>query len=135
MISPNFRIVLFVFMAFALVSCARSRESFYFGNYSEAEQLYNKGEYDKAIQKYQVYRDENPEGNLAVISLYYIGKSKAALGQIEEAKKIFEQIIKDHPDIVWANFSETQLKEMSPVLPAAPEKKSEAAPSAPAKAN
>ena len=105
-------------------SCGRNHESFYFGSYSEAEQLYNHGEYEKAIQKYQAYRDENQEGNLAVISLYYIGKSRAALGQNDEAKKIFEQIIKDHPDAVWANFSETQMKQLgtgNPVEPAAEE--------------
>jgi hypothetical protein len=31
---------------------------------------------------------------------------------VEEAKKIFDKIAQEHPDLVWANFSKTQLKEL-----------------------
>jgi TolA-binding protein len=95
------------------LACAPKRpENFYFGEYSDAESLYNRGQYEQAIQKYQSYLDENPEGNLAVISQYYIAKSHLALGHFEDAKRIFQSIITKHPDVVWANFSETQLKEV-----------------------
>ncbi len=99
-------------LAFCLlaVSCAHNTETFYFGDYSQAEQLYNKGRYEKAIQKYQAYMDENPEGNLSVISQYYMAKSHAALGHLDEARKMYQDIISQHKDLVWANFSETQLK-------------------------
>ncbi len=95
-----------------LSACARNPEKFYFGAYSEAETLYRKGDYERAIQKYQAYTDENPEGNLAVISQYYIARSHASLGHKDEAVAIFQRIIKDHPETVWANFSETQLKQI-----------------------
>ncbi len=108
----HFQLLFCMILLMGVTSCAHNRESFYFGNYSEAEQLYNQGEYEKAIQKYQAYRDENLEGNMAVIALYYMGKSHAALKHTDEAREIFQQIIKDHPDAVWANFSETQLKEL-----------------------
>ena len=98
---------------FGLAACAhKNPESFYFGNYSEAEALYNRHQYEKAIQKYQTYIDENPEGNLALISQYYIARSHEALGRVEDARKIFQKIVSEHSDTVWANFSETQLKEM-----------------------
>jgi TolA-binding protein len=93
-------------------ACAHNPESFYFGKYSEAEKLYNKGKYQEAIGKYQAYLDENTQGNLAVISNYYIAKSYVALGKPEQAKPIFEKIIKENPDVIWANFSKTQLAEM-----------------------
>lgn len=103
----------FCLLVFGISSCAYEHpENSYFGNYSEAEQLYRRGQYEKAIQRYQAYIDENPEGNLAVISLYYIGKSRRALGQIAEAKSIFQKIMHDNPDLVWANLSETQVKEI-----------------------
>lgn len=107
-------LVIFLFMiGLGVSSCAnKTSESFYFGNYSEAEALYNKGQYEKAIQKYQAYVDENPEGNLALISEYYIARSKAALGKTDEAKALFQKIVKEHQDTVWANFSETQLKDL-----------------------
>lgn len=94
-------------------SCAhKTSENFYFGNYSEAEALYNRGEYEKAIQKYQGYIDENPEGNLALISQYYIARSHAALGRGDEAKRLFQKIVEGYPKTVWANFSESQLKDL-----------------------
>lgn len=106
--------VLILLSTVLLSACARTRgpEHFYFGNYSEAEQLYSKGEFEKAIAKYQAYVDENPEGNLAVIAQYYMGKSYAALGQNEQARELYQKIAKEYPDLVWANFAETQLKEL-----------------------
>jgi TolA-binding protein len=101
-------------------ACAHQSERFYFGNYSQAENFYNKGEFERAIQKYQAYIDENPEGNLAVIAAYYMARSHAALGHKEEARVLFEGIIKNHPQVVWANFSETQLKELESVTPSNP---------------
>lgn len=96
-------------------ACARrqSVDNFYFGAYSEAEVLFNRGEYEKAIQKYQAYIDENPSGNLAVIARYYMGKSYAALGKQDEAKALFEKVSRENPELVWANFSQSQLKEMA----------------------
>ncbi len=107
-------IILLLICSAVIVSCARNKgpERFYFGNYSEAEKHFNKGEYKDAIVKYQAYLDENPEGNLAVISQYYIGKSHAALGNNDEAKAIYRQVINAHPDLVWAKFAQTQLQEL-----------------------
>lgn len=104
-----------------LSSCAaRKSQNFYFGNYSEAERFYSKGEYKKAIEKYEAYREENPEGNLAVIAQYYMAKSHQALGEVDQAKALYETIVKEHPDLVWANFSQTQLKELSKAGTSAP---------------
>ncbi len=103
------------FLVLALTSCKHrftGPDSFYFGAYSEAEALYNQKQYERAIQKYQAYIDENPEGNLAVISQYYMGRSHASLGHVEEAKSIYQKIVQDHPNLVWANFADTQLKEL-----------------------
>lgn len=99
-------------------------ETYYFGTYSEAEKFYNQQSYEKAIAAYQAYIDENPEGNLAVIARYYIGKSHLALGHNAEAKAAFEEIVQKHPDSTWGNFAQTQLKDMgatpTPVATPAP---------------
>lgn len=115
--------LLYPFVLFCLVgisACAHQSEKFYFGDYSQAENFYQQGDFERAIQKYQAYIDENPEGNLAVIAAYYMARSHAALGHKEEAKALFEDIIKNHPQVVWANFSETQLKELESVTPSNP---------------
>lgn len=109
------KLFILLLAAVTLAGClnrGRREGDYYFGSYSEAEVFYNRKEYQKAIQRYQAYIDENPEGNLAVISQYYIAKSQLALGRTEEAKAIFQKILSEHPDMVWANFSEGQLKEI-----------------------
>ena len=105
-------VIFIAMMAIGLSACAHNPESFYFGKYSEAEKLYNKGKYPGAIAEYQAYLEENPQGNLAVISHYYIAKSYVALGKPEEARPIFQKILKDNSDSVWANFSKSQLAEL-----------------------
>ncbi len=103
-----------------LSGCAHNPESFYFGDYSEAEKLYNRGAFKEAIEKYDAYLKDHPEGNLAVIAQYYIAKCHVELKEPDLAKPIFEKIVKEHPDVVWAKFSETQLQEMgNPKTPAA----------------
>ncbi|HTL47269.1 MAG TPA: tetratricopeptide repeat protein [Verrucomicrobiae bacterium] len=112
-------LLLGVFFLTSSAACAHKAQNFYFGNYSEAERLYSKGQYEKAIEKYQAYRDENPEGNLAVIAEYYMAKSYQALGKKDDARKYYQEIAQKHPDLVWANFSNTQLKELETAAPAA----------------
>ena len=95
------------------------QEDFYFGSYSEGEALFKQKKYEQALSRYQAYIDENPEGNLSVIARYYMAKCYVGMGKKDEAKEIFQKIQKEHPDLVWANFSEAQLKELSaPAVPA-----------------
>jgi len=113
----NFVAILVTCSALFLGGCAHKSQNFYFGSYSEAERLYGKGEYEKAIAQYQAYREENPEGNLAVIAQYYVAKSYQALGKTDDARQNYNDIIQNHPDLVWANFSKTQLQELSETQP------------------
>ena len=105
----NFLILFFLMLA---VGC-KSSSSFNFGAYSEAEKFYEKKKYEKAIVKYGEYLRENPDGNMAVISYYYTAKSYDALGQLDKARELYEKIAKEHPSLVWANFSKARLEELS----------------------
>jgi TolA-binding protein len=95
-----------------LSGCLRSPARHQFGNYSNAEKYYAEGKYDKAIDSYRKYIDEHPEGNLAVIAEYYIAKSYAALNKDVEARTGFEAISNKYPDLIWAELSKEQLKEL-----------------------
>jgi tetratricopeptide (TPR) repeat protein len=106
----------------AFLGC-RSTPAFNFGAYSEAERFYEKKEYEKAIAKYDQYIKENPEGNMAVIAHYYMAKSHEELGQPDPASTLYEKIIQDHPDLIWADFSKARLEELrgeSEPIPPAP---------------
>ena len=98
-----------------LASCAfRSSESS-FGPYSAAENYYKKGNYPKAIEKYQEYLDGNPQGNMAAIAEYYIGKSYSASGDRVQAKESFDRVVTKFPETSWAEFAKEQLKDLEAV--------------------
>ena len=101
-----------ILSVFILSGCLHLPSRHDFGSYSNAEKFYAEGKYDKAIGSYKKYIDEQPDGNLAVISKYYIGKSHVALKQNLEAKAEFEAIINKHPDLIWAELSKEQLKHL-----------------------
>ncbi len=114
--------LLLLVLSLSLTSCARwfpkGTEHFYFGHYSEAEAAFNKGSYQEAIDKYSAYVAENPDGSLAVIAKYYTAKSYANLGQADKARALYQEVMTKHPDLVWAKFAESQLKDMDQAGPA-----------------
>jgi len=92
-----------------LASCAFSSPKYSFGPYSEAETFYKKGNYPKAIEKYQEYLTTHSQGNLAAIAEYYIAKSYAASGNQDKARESFKQVLEKFPGTSWAEFSKDQL--------------------------
>ena len=111
--------VSFSILLLGFTSCYHT-PAFNFGPYSEAEEFYKKGKYEKAIEKYQEHLKENPEGNLAVISRYYMAKSFDSLGRTGEARPLYQQIIQEQPKLIWADFSKSRLAELSPNSPSPP---------------
>ena len=111
--AKKYYLYLLFFLLVTSDSGCQARPSFSFGAYSEAEHLYEKGEYPKAIEKYEEYLRENPNGNMAVISQYYMAKSYEGMGERPKAEEIYRQITKEHPDLIWANFSKTRLEELA----------------------
>ena len=104
-------LIAFLFLL-AFAGCQSQPPQFQFGAYSEAERCYEKKEYAKAIAKYQEYLRENQEGNMTVIARYYMAKSHEALGQTDEARSLYEKIMKEHPKLIWAEFSKSRLQEI-----------------------
>ncbi len=114
MIPIRFFIVL-TLCGFMLASCAfRSSESS-FGPYSAAETYYKKGNYSKAVEKYQEYLAGNPQGNMAAIAEYYTGKSYVASGDRVQAKESFDRVVIKFPETSWAEFAKEQLKDLEAV--------------------
>ncbi|MFH0985546.1 MAG: tetratricopeptide repeat protein [Candidatus Omnitrophota bacterium] len=91
-------------------SCASSSPKYSFGPYSEAETFYKKGNYPKAIEKYQEYLTSHPQGTLSAIAEYYVAKSYALSGNRDNARESFELVIKKFPGTSWAEFSKEQLE-------------------------
>ena len=96
------------FLGVMLASCAFRASRHSFGPYSDAENFYKKGNYPKAIEKYQEYLAGNPHGNLAAIAEYYIAKSYVASGDTAKAREGFERVAKQFPGTSWAAFAKEQ---------------------------
>jgi len=107
------RWILGLFLVAVLFSaCAHSQE-YYFGAYSTAETLYQTGKYEKAIGKYREYLNGSPQGNMAAIAQYYIGKSYMALNKTVDARTTFQLVVDRYPKTSWANFSKTQIENLN----------------------
>ncbi len=104
--------VMMVLSGVMLASCAFRSSSHSFGPYSDAENFYKKGNYPKAIAKYQEYLAANPQGNLAAIAEYYTAKSYVASGDTAQARDRFEQVKQKFPGTSWAAFAKEQLEMM-----------------------
>lgn len=103
-----------------LTGCKSSGGSpaFDFGAYSEAEQFYEKREYSQAIEKYEEYLRQEPQGNMALIARYYLARSYEAAGETGKALEIYRQIASEHPDLNWGNFSKIRISELEAGTPA-----------------
>ena len=99
-----------------LASCASHSSKRSFGPYSDAENLYKKGNYFKAIEKYQEYLASYPQGNMAAVAEYYVAKSYAVSGDTAKARESFERVVTRYPGTSWAAFSAEQLIMLANVL-------------------
>jgi len=98
------------FLGVMLASCASGPLRHSFGPYSEAETFFRKGNYPKAIEKYQEYLTVNPQGNLAATAEYYTAKSYVASGDKAKACEVFERVVAKYPQTSWAEFSKERLE-------------------------
>ena len=96
-------------MGFLGISCASQTPASSFGPYSAAETYYAKGNYPKAVEKYQEYLSGNPQGVFAATSEYYIGKSQLLSGDASKARESFERVVTQYPQTSWADFAKEQL--------------------------
>ena len=102
-------VALLALSGLVFASCATGPSNRSFGPYSDAEAFYKKGDYSKAVEKYQEYLAANPQGNLAAIAEYYIAKSYIASGDTAKAREGFERVARKFPGTSWAEFAKEQL--------------------------
>jgi len=112
-LTGTFKILGIFFLLIPIFTGCRSAPSFHFGSYSEAEKFYEKGQYEKAIPKYEEYIRENPEGNMSVIASYYLAKSYEGLGETGKARQLYEKIVREQKGLIWADFSKERLEELA----------------------
>ncbi len=76
----------------------------------EAKNLFKQKSYESAISKFQKYRDENPQGNHYPEATFYIGQSFRNLKMPIEAEVFFKEIVKSHPQSLWASRAKKLLE-------------------------
>ena len=65
--------------------------------YSVAYNDYLKGNYDLAVESFELYRQQFPESPLADNALYWIGECRFSQRKFEEAIDAFDELIMTHP--------------------------------------
>ena len=78
---------------------------------AEARKLFEEQSYQDAISKFEKYRTENPKGKLYPEATFYIGQSFQKLKMPIEAEIFFKEIVKSHPQSLWASMAKKLLKE------------------------
>lgn len=65
--------------------------------YESAYKHYVKGNYKEAIEGFQAYQKASQDGPLVDNTLYWIGESHAALGQLQKAVNAFQELVNKYP--------------------------------------
>lgn len=81
--------------------------------YHQARLLYLRGEPDKAIVALGDFIVRNPQSPFISSAIYWNGESLMALGHLEEAEKVFTNLIKAYPASVKREASRYRLNEIT----------------------
>ncbi|MCK6599486.1 MAG: tetratricopeptide repeat protein [Bdellovibrionaceae bacterium] len=81
-------------------------------HYQQADELFKKSEWKKAIISFQKYRDENPKGKFFLESTYKMAVSFQELGMKEEAAAFFKEVITTSSNSVEAKKAKQRLKSL-----------------------
>ena len=77
----------------------------------KAKNLFTKKSYENAISQFQKYRDQNPKGAYYPEATFYIGQSFKNLKMPIEADVFFKEVVKSHPQSLWASRAKKLIKE------------------------
>jgi TolA-binding protein len=80
--------------------------------FSEAEALFKKKDWQKAILGYQKYRESHPKGKFYKLATYKIGVCFQELNMRSEAKAFFDEVIERFPKTSEASKAAVRLKSL-----------------------
>ncbi|MCB0366753.1 MAG: tetratricopeptide repeat protein [Bdellovibrionaceae bacterium] len=80
------------------------------GNFSAAEDSFDKKDWKAAIVGYQKYREMNPKGRKYASATYKIGVCFQELGMGNDARAFFDEVIEKFPKSSEAKQAKTRLK-------------------------
>jgi TolA-binding protein len=93
-----------------------------------AANLESMGQADDALMMYQSAVVGDPKGFNAPLALMSQVRLLKAKKQIEEARRICERVVSEHPESLWVGEAMRELRELKPPTPPAPTAAGPAAP-------
>lgn len=115
MFIPDFAIAklgLIVFLLAALTGCSTAKYTVD-DSYYRAKKAYEKKNYSKAETSYQQFIDDNPDGPVNEIALYYLASSKQHLGNFEGARELYQKLIDTYQTGFWVDLARQELDDIS----------------------
>lgn len=82
------------------------------GLFEQAEELFSKKEFKKAILDYQKFRDSKPKDKRVVTAIYKMGVCFQELGLKDEAKTFYQEVVSKYPSSVEAQKCKIRLKKL-----------------------
>ncbi|MDA3851026.1 MAG: tetratricopeptide repeat protein [Spirochaetaceae bacterium] len=82
-----------IYSAFLLLTFVLYAEDNLLESYDNAQESYRNDENEEAIQRFNRFIESNPESDKADDSLWYLGRLYNRLGDIDQAKEYFEEVL------------------------------------------
>jgi len=79
----------------------------------DIQTMYESGKFVETISLGEVFLSKYARDILSVAVHYYMAASYQNTGKKEEAKALFEQILKTHPDDEWGKLAQVGLEELA----------------------
>lgn len=83
-----------------------------FLSYRRAEQAYEYGDYEAAVENFKEFVTDHPEESLHKVALFYLGRSYEHLNEIKKASDMYAEVIEKYKGDFWADSAETRLRNL-----------------------
>lgn len=98
-------------MTISLLGCATSQTHIGDG-YTAARQAYKRGNYETAIENYQMFLEKNPDSGISQVAMYYLAESYKNTGKDKKAAETYKTLISKYKEGMWVKWANKDLKEI-----------------------
>ena len=95
------------------ISGSRAKTTHADNAYGLAKKFYHRGQYDKAIEYFEKYIDENADNTMYEIALYYLSKSYKNTQDYSNALLNYQKLIDNKGDAFWIDLAKADMEEIN----------------------
>lgn len=81
--------------------------------YGLAKQYYHRGQYNKAIENFEKFIEENDDSSIYEVALYYLAKSYKNIQDNRNAFLTYQKLISNKGDSFWVTLAREDMGEIA----------------------